>query len=172
MNRNSSCAKWAPSRKKVVPGIIASRLASIGIVFPPPVPPACNYLPVVVHRETAWVSDQVAKVDGELRVFGKVGADLDIAIAREQARTCILQGLAQLSAALGSLDRVERILEVMGFVVSAPGFGRQPQVIDGASERLVDIFGEAGRHARSALGISELPRNAPVEIEMVVARRP
>ncbi|PXW65098.1 enamine deaminase RidA (YjgF/YER057c/UK114 family) [Chelatococcus asaccharovorans] len=141
-------------------------------MFPPPVPPACNYLPVVVHRETAWVSDQVAKVDGELRVFGKVGADLDIAIAREQARTCILQGLAQLSAALGSLDRVERILEVMGFVVSAPGFGRQPQVIDGASERLVDIFGEAGRHARSALGISELPRNAPVEIEMVVARRP
>ena len=147
-----------PSRKKVVPRIIASRLASIDIVLPPPVPPACNYLPVVVHRETAWVIGQVAKVDGELRVFGKIGADLDIAIAREQARICILQGLAQLNAALGSLDRVERILEVTGFVASAPGFGRQPQVIDGASERLVDIFGAAGRHARSALGTSELPR--------------
>ena len=111
-------------------------------------------------------------MDGELRVFGKLSADLDIAIAREQARICILQGLAQLSAALGSLDRAERIFGVTGFVASMPGFGRQPQVIDDASERLVDIFGAAGRHARSAVGISELLRNAPVEIEIVVAMRP
>lgn len=152
--------------------MISTRFAQLGITLPTPVAPSFNYVPVVNHRDTAWVSGQVAKVDGELRVFGKVGADLDVAAAQEQARICVLQGLAQLDAALGSLDRIERIIKLTGFVASAPGFGSQPQVIDGASKLLVEIFGEAGRHARSAIGVSELPRNAAVEIEMVVAVHP
>lgn len=149
--------------------MISSRISSLGLQLPAPARPSFDYVPVVVHAGTAWVSGQIAKVDGELRVFGKVGADLDIATARAEARICVLQALAQLDAALGSLDRIERVLKLTGFVASAPGFGSQPQVIDGASGLLVEIFGEAGRHARSAIGVSELPRNAPVEIEMVVA---
>ena len=91
--------------------------------------------------------------------------------AREAARLCILQGLACLNLALGSLDRVDKILKVTGFVASAPGFNQQPKVIDAASELLVNVFGDAGRHARSAIGVAELPRNAAVEIEMIVALR-
>jgi enamine deaminase RidA (YjgF/YER057c/UK114 family) len=102
-------------------------------------------------------------------VTGKVGAELGVAQAREAARACVLQGLAQLEAALGSLDRVERILKVTGFVASAPGFTEQPQVIDAASELLAQIFGETGRHARSAVGVAELPRGVPVEIEFVAS---
>ncbi len=96
---------------------------------------------------------------------------MDLDQARQAARLCILQGLASLNLALGSLDRVERILKITGFVASAPGFNQQPKVIDAASELLVEIFGEAGRHARSAVGVAELPRNVAVEIEMVVGLR-
>jgi len=99
------------------------------------------------------------------------GADVDLEQAREAARLCIVQGLACLKQVLGSLDRVERILKVTGFVASAPGFNQQPKVIDAASELLVRLFGEAGRHASSAIGVAELPRNAAVEIELIVALR-
>jgi enamine deaminase RidA (YjgF/YER057c/UK114 family) len=100
-----------------------------------------------------------------------VGETVDTEAAQRAARICILQGLSCLKAAIGSLDRVERILKVTGFIASAPGFVQQPRVLDAASNLLVELFGERGRHARSAIGVFELPRSAPVEIEMVVAVR-
>ncbi len=151
--------------------MIAQRLTQLGLVLPAPAAPSFNYVPVVLHQGTAYVSGQVPKVDGEVRVFGKVGREVDLETARGEARICILQGLACLEAALGSLDRVERILKINGFVASAPGFNDQPKVLDAASDLLGEIFGDAGRHARAAVGVAELPRNCAVEIEMTVAYR-
>lgn len=151
--------------------MIEQRLAELGLVLPQAASPSFNYVAVTLYRGVAYVSGQMPKVDGEVRVFGKVGADVDLETARGEARICILQGLACLKAALGSLDRVERILKIGGFVASAPGFNAQPKVIDAASDLLVEVFGEIGRHARAAVGVAELPRNAAVEIEMTVAYR-
>ena len=150
--------------------MIQEKLAELGIVLPTAAAPAFQYVPVTIHDRLAFVSGQLPR-QGEAIVTGKVGDDVDVEQAREAARLCILQGLACLEQALGSLDRVEKILKVTGFVASAPGFNLQPKVIDAASELLVRLFGEAGRHARSAIGVAELPRNAAVEIELIVALR-
>ncbi|WP_421952980.1 RidA family protein [Pelagibacterium sp.] len=150
---------------------IDARLKELGIELPDAASPSFNYVPVILHRGIAYVSGQMPKVDGEVRVFGKVGAEVDLETARGEARICILQGLACLRQALGSLDRIEQIIKVNGFVASAPGFNAQPKVLDAASDLLAEIFGEAGRHARAAIGAAELPRNAAVEIEMTVAYR-
>ncbi|CAH1687635.1 putative regulator AldR [Hyphomicrobiales bacterium] len=149
--------------------MIAQKLASLGLALPEPAKPAFNYAAVTLHRGIAYVSGQMPKVDGEVRVFGKVGAEVSLETAREEARICILQGLACLSEALGDLNRVERILKVNGFVASASGFNAQPKVLDAASDLLVAIFGDAGRHARAAVGVAELPRNAAVEIEFIAS---
>ncbi|MCT8974279.1 RidA family protein [Microbaculum sp. A6E488] len=151
--------------------MIETRLADLGLALPEAAAPSFNYVPVTVHRGVAYVSGQMPKVDGEVRVFGKVGAEVDLETAREQARICVLQGLACLKAALGDLDRIERVLKVNGYVASAPGFNGQPKVLDAASDLLVEVFAEAGMHARAAVGVAELPRNAAVEIEMIVAVR-
>jgi enamine deaminase RidA (YjgF/YER057c/UK114 family) len=152
--------------------MIEARLKELGLTLPPPAKPVFQYVPVTIHKDVAYVSGQVPKEeDGEVRIFGKVGTDVDVETAQRAARICIMQGLSVLNAAVGSLDRVERILKVTGFVASAPGFVQQPRVIDAASTLLGDIFGDAGRHARSAVGVAELPRGVPVEIEMVVALR-
>ncbi|MHA6690719.1 RidA family protein [Devosia sp. A449] len=151
--------------------MIDARLKQLGIVLPDAAAPSFNYVPVVLHRGVAYVSGQMPKVDGEVRVFGKVGAEVDLETARGEARICILQGLACLRLALGSLDRIEQIIKINGFVASAPGFNAQPKVLDAASDLLAEIFGEPGRHARAAIGAAELPRNASVEIEMTVAYR-
>ncbi len=145
------------------------RLKDLGITLPEAASPSFNYVPVTVHGGLAYVSGQLPKVGGDIRVRGKVGAEVDLDTAREEARICILQGLACLREALGSLDRIARVLKVTGFVASAPGFNAQPKVIDAASDLLGEIFGEAGRHARSAVGVAELPRGAAVEIELIVA---
>lgn len=150
---------------------IEARLKELGIELPDAASPSFNYVPVILHRGIAYVSGQMPKVDGEVRVFGKVGAEVDLPTAQGEARICILQGLACLRQALGSLDRVEQVLKINGFVASAPGFNAQPKVLDAASDLLAEIFGEAGRHARAAIGAAELPRNAAVEIEMTVAYR-
>ena len=150
--------------------MIGKKLAELGIVLPAAATPAFQYVPVTIHERLAFVSGQLPR-QGESLVTGKVGVDVDLEQAREAARLCILQGLACLNQVLGSLDRVEKILKVTGFVASAPGFNQQPKVIDAASELLVLLFGEAGRHARSAIGVAELPRNAAVEIELIVALR-
>ena len=150
--------------------MIAKKLAELGIDLPAAVMPAFQYVPVTIHDRIAFVSGQLPR-RGETFITGKAGGEVDLEQARVAARLCILQGLACLNQALGSLDRVERILKITGFVASAPGFNQQPKVIDAASELLVEIFGEAGRHARSAVGVAELPRNVAVEIEMIVGLR-
>lgn len=150
--------------------MIEKKLAELGIELPPAVTPAFQYVPVTIHERLAFVSGQLPR-QGDAFVTGKVGGDVDVEHARQAARLCILQGLACLNHALGSLDKVDRILKVTGFVASAPNFNQQPKVIDAASELLVQIFGEAGRHARSAIGVAELPRNAAVEIELIVGLR-
>lgn len=147
----------------------ADRLRALGLVLPDAAFPAFSYVPVVLHRGVAYVAGQMPKVDGEVRVFGKAGREVALAAAQEQARVCILQGLACLHQALGGLDRVEQVLRVNGYVASAPGFNDQPKVLDAASALLVEVFGERGRHARSAIGVAELPRDAVVEIEMTIA---
>ena len=148
--------------------MITNKLTELGLELPVAVTPAFEYVPVTVHERLAFVSGQLPR-RGETFVTGKLGGDVDVDSGREAARLCILQALACLNQALGSLDRVARILKVTGFVASAPGFNQQPKVVDAASELLVQLFGEAGRHARSAIGVCELPRNAAVEIELVVA---
>ena len=151
--------------------MIDQRLAELGLVLPDAAAPSFNYVPVRLPAGIAYVAGQLPKVDGEVRVHGKVGGAVSLETARGEARICILQGLACLKQALGSLDRIEAILKVTGFVASAPGFNDQPKVLDAASDLLGQIFGEAGRHARSAVGVAELPRDAAVEIELVVACR-
>jgi len=148
-----------------------TRLETLGLSLPEAMPPAFEYVAVVVHAGVAWVSGQIPRAGAKVLMTGKVGAEIELEAAREAARACVLQALAQLESALGSLDRVTRVLKVTGFVASAPGFTQQPQVIDAASQLLVQAFGEDGRHARSAIGVAELPRGVPVEIELVVAVR-
>jgi enamine deaminase RidA (YjgF/YER057c/UK114 family) len=146
-------------------------LRRLGLELPEAVAPAFQYVPVVVHGGLAWVSGQVPRAGSRILMTGKVGAEIDVAQAQAAARACVLQALAQLKETLGNLDRVERIVKVTGFVASAPGFTQQPQVIDAASELLGQLLGESGRHARSAVGVAELPRGVPVEIELVAAIR-
>ena len=147
--------------------VLESRLKSMGLDLPVAPAPAFKYVPVTVFERVAYVSGQLPR-DGERIVTGKVGGDLSLDEGRQAARLCILQALACLQQSLGSLDGIEKILKLTGFVASAPGFVQQPAVIDAASELLGQLFGEAGRHARSAVGVAELPRNAAVEIEMIV----
>lgn len=151
--------------------MIDERIEELGLTLPEAAVPAFNYVPVTVHGGVAYVSGQLPKRDGDVRVFGKLGGEVDLETARGEARICILQALACLKAELGSLDRIERILKVTGYVASAPGFNAQPKVLDAASDLIGEVFGENGRHARSAVGVAELPRNACVEIELTVALR-
>ena len=151
--------------------MIEKRLAELGIVLPQAPVPAFQYVPVTVHERLAFVSGQLPR-NGDEIVTGKVGAETGLERAQEAARLCIVQALACLRQNLGSLDRIERVLKVTGFVASAASFNQQPKVIDAASELLVKVFGENGRHARSAVGVAELPRNASVEIELIVSLKP
>lgn len=151
--------------------MIEKRLAELGIVLPHAPVPAFQYVPVTVHERLAFVSGQLPR-NGDQIVTGKVGAETSLDRAQEAARLCIIQALACLAQHLGSLERVDRILKVTGFVASAPSFHQQPKVVDAASELLVAVFGENGRHARSAIGVAELPRDASVEIELIVSLKP
>jgi enamine deaminase RidA (YjgF/YER057c/UK114 family) len=148
---------------------IEARLLAKGHRLPEAMPPAFQYVAVVVHGGVAYVSGQIPREGGQVMMTGKVGAEVNLAQAQRAAEACVLQALAQLKAELGDLGRIARILKVTGFVASAPGFTEQPQVIDAASGLLVHALGEAGRHARSAIGVAELPRGVPVEIELVAA---
>lgn len=143
----------------------------MGLTLPEPATPRFSYVPVVVHDSTAFVSGQLPWVGRDLHALGKLGAEVSVDVGCQAARLCVLQGLAVLEQALGSLDRVDKVLKVTGFVASAPDFFEQPRVIDAASQLLVETFGDAGRHARSAVGVAALPRNVPVEIEFVFAIR-
>nr|WP_254072039.1 RidA family protein [Rathayibacter sp. VKM Ac-2857] len=144
-------------------------MAELGIELPAVAVPAGAYVPAVVDGHLVFTAGQIPFVDGALPATGKVGAGVEPEVAKDLARVCALNALAAIADVIGSLDRVTRIVKVTGFVASAPGFNGQPGVINGASEVLGDIFGEAGRHARSAVGVAELPLDAPVEVELIVA---
>jgi enamine deaminase RidA (YjgF/YER057c/UK114 family) len=127
---------------------------------------------VVVHGGVARTSGQLPRIEGQLTCLGRLGDEVSVTEGTEAAAVCALNALAVLEVALGTLDRVERVLTVTGFVASAPDFHEQPAVVDGASKVLADVFGDAGRHTRSAIGVAALPRNGSVEIEVTVAVSP
>jgi len=147
---------------------IETRLAELGIALPQPAAPVASYVPVVVAGGLAHVSGQLPFIDGAL-VSGRLGEDVDLDLGARAARACALMILAQLNAALGSLDRVERVVKLGAFVNSAAGFTDQPKVANGASDLMVEVFGEAGKHARSAVGVPVLPLGAAVEVDAIVA---
>lgn len=144
------------------------RLAELGLALPEVVPPLAAYVPAVRSGAHVYTSGQLPMVDGALPVTGRLGAEVHVEQGRELARRCALNGLAAVRSVTGELSAVARIVKVVGYVASAPGFTAQPQVVNGASELLGEVFGEAGRHARSAVGVAVLPLDAPVEIELIV----
>jgi enamine deaminase RidA (YjgF/YER057c/UK114 family) len=147
---------------------VAGRLAELGLTLPEVAAPVAAYVPAVRNGNLVWTSGQLPLVDGKLLAAGKVGADVDPGAAKELARTCALNALAAVASVVGDLDAVQRVVKVVGFVASDPSFTGQPGVVNGASELLGDVFGDAGRHARSAVGVAALPLDAPVEVEVVV----
>jgi len=149
-----------------------ARLKALGIELPPAPKPIASYVLSVRTGNLVYLAGQGPFAGGKPTVTGKVGAELTEEEGYKAARATILGSLAALRAEIGSLDRVSRIVKVVGWVNSAPGFTRQPWVLNGASDLLVEIFGEAGKHARSAVGANELPLNIPVEIEMIVEVAP
>ncbi len=150
---------------------IEAKLAELGLVLPEPAAPVAAYVPVVVAGGLAHVSGQLPFIDGVL-VKGRLGEDVTTGEGYDAARACGLMILAQLKAALGSLARVERIVKLGAFVSSAADFTDQPKVANGASELMAAVFGEAGKHARSAVGVPVLPLGAAVEVDAIVAVRP
>jgi enamine deaminase RidA (YjgF/YER057c/UK114 family) len=151
---------------------VAERCAELGIVLPGPFPPHDPLDAVIVHGDRARTSGQLPRNhEGVLVNPGLLGADLTVEQGAEAARWCALNALSVLQAELGDLDRIERVLTVLGFVACTPGFAQQPSVIDGASLLLADVLGAAGRHSRSAIGVAALPRGGAVEIEVEVAIR-
>ena len=142
-------------------------LATLGIQLPPPPAPLASYVPVRLTGYLAFVAGQIAVENGEVLHPGHLGADVTVEQGQEAARRCALQSLSALKEALGSLDRVRGIVQMTVFVSSAAGFTEQPEVANGASDVLVEIFGEPGKHARAAIGVAELPRGASVEVTMV-----
>jgi enamine deaminase RidA (YjgF/YER057c/UK114 family) len=155
-----------------MPGRITARLDALGLTLYGPHPPHDPLDAVVVHDNVARTSGQLPRIDGQLTCIGTLGHDVSVEEGARAAEVCALNALAVLEAALGSLDRVERVLTVTGFVASTPDFHQQPAVIDGASAVLFSIFGDAGRHTRSAIGVAALPRGGAVEIEVTVAVTP
>ncbi len=149
--------------------MIEKRIKELGFELPRPMDPLLDYVSVVIHNDLAFLSGQLPKVDGELKVRGKVGDTVTEKEAEEACQICVLNLLSSLKEEISSLDRVKRIVKVTGFINSASGFTGQPDVLNAASRLLIDIFGEKGKHARSAVGAAVMPRNTPVEIEMIVS---
>ncbi|WP_433178501.1 RidA family protein [Actinoallomurus sp. CA-150999] len=143
------------------------RVRALGLEVPDVVPPVASYVPTARTGNLVYTSGQVPMVDGKLPATGKVGAEVSEELANELARTAALNAIAALKAEVGELSRVRRIVKVVGFVASAPHFTGQPKVINGASDLLAEVFGDAGRHARSAVGVAVLPLDAPVEVELI-----
>ena len=144
-----------------------AKLAELGITLPQVVPPLAAYLPAVQTGNYVYVSGQLPLVEGKLPLTGKVGAEVTAEQAADLARICAINALAAIEGLVG-LGRVVKIVKLTGFVASAPGFTGQPAVVNGASTLFGDVFGEQGRHARSAVGVAELPLGAPVEVEAII----
>ncbi|MGB9278974.1 MAG: RidA family protein [Pseudonocardiaceae bacterium] len=145
----------------------SDRLTELGLVLPPVAAPAGVYLPAVRTGSLVFTAGQLPLVEGVLAATGKLGSQIDAAQGQQLARTCMLNALAAVDGLVG-LDAVLRVVKVVGFVASAPGFTAQPAVLNGASELLGEVFGGAGAHARSAVGVAELPMGAPIEVELVI----
>jgi enamine deaminase RidA (YjgF/YER057c/UK114 family) len=150
---------------------VRARLAELGLTLHGPHPPHDPLDAVVLHDGVARTSGQLPRIDGELTCIGTLAETVSIEEGARAAEVCALNALAVLEEALGSLDRIDRVLTVTGYVASAPGFHEQPAVVDGASQLLYRVFGEAGRHTRSAIGVAALPRGGAVEIEVTVSVR-
>ncbi len=147
-------------------GRVDAKLADLGITLPTAMPPIANYVPWVRTGALVVVSGQVPAIDGKIAVTGKVGADLDVAAGQQAARICFTNVLTHLRAACGGdLDRVRRVVRLGGFVACTPSFTAHAQVMNGASDLAVEVFGDAGRHARSTIGVPSLPGDAAVEVE-------
>ena len=151
---------------------VSERLAELGIDLPPVVPPVAAYIPATVHGDLVYTSGQLPMIAGALPATGKVGEGhglVPAADAKDYARQSALNAIAAAADAVGGVDRLTRVVKVTGFVASVPAFTGQPGVINGASELLGEVFGDAGRHARSAVGVPVLPLDSPVEVEVVFA---
>jgi enamine deaminase RidA (YjgF/YER057c/UK114 family) len=144
-----------------------ARLRELGHELPDVPEPAGAYVPAIRTGGLVFTAGQLPFEDGELRKTGKVGAAITLEEAREAARLCALNAIAAAATGAGGLNRIGRVVKLTGYVASAPDFNRQPEVINGASELIGEVFGEAGLHARSAVGVAELPLDAPVEVELV-----
>jgi enamine deaminase RidA (YjgF/YER057c/UK114 family) len=143
-------------------------LAELGLSIPEVAKPVASYVPATIAGNLVFTAGQLPFVDGQLPATGKVGTEVSAEDARGYARTAVLNALAAVETAIGSVDRITRIVKLVVFVASAPEFSGQPAVANGASDTLVEIFGEAGRHARSAVGVAVLPLDAPVELELII----
>ena len=155
-------------------GIVEQRLAELGLVVPDVAPPVAAYVPAVRDGDLVWTSGQLPMVGGALATSGKVGEGEGLVSperAQDLASICALNALAAVKSVIGDLDQVAQVVKVVGFVASDPGFTGQPGVINGASELLGQVFGDAGVHARSAVGVAVLPLDAPVEVEITVRVR-
>jgi enamine deaminase RidA (YjgF/YER057c/UK114 family) len=146
-------------------GKIDAHLADLGISLPTATAPVANYVPYVISGNLVHISGQITMENGELKFVGKLGADYDVETGQKAARLCALNLVAQLKAAIGDLDKVTRVVKLNAFVNSAPDFTDQPKVVNGASDTMVEIFGDAGKHARSAVGVAALPLGVAVEID-------
>jgi len=147
---------------------VEERLRELGVELPEPPPSVANYVNAVRTGNLVYVAGHAPRQDGRYVCYGKVGADLDVQAAYRAARLCAIDCLASVKAEIGDLDRVTRIVKVLGLINATPDFKHHPQVIDGASDLLVEVFGERGRHARSAVGMSGMPMDISMEVEMVV----
>ena len=151
---------------------IETKLAALGLVLPAPAAPGGSYLPYRLHGDTLILAGVISSFNGQMTHVGQVGKEHTIETAREAAKICALNVLTNLQLALGSLDRVKAFLYVGGYVNGASGFADAPAVINGASDLFVELFGDAGRHARAAVAVAGLPKNATVEIQVTVAIKP
>lgn len=147
------------------------RLQELGISLPQPAKPVAAYVPAVQAGAWVYISGQLPSVGGVVKFTGKLGAEVSVEDGYQAARLCAINALAAVKSVIGDLNRVERIVKVTGFVASADGFTKQPAVMNGCSELLKSIFGEAGSHARTSVGVAELPLGAAVEVEMIVQLR-
>ena len=147
---------------------VEQRLTELGFTLPEVAAPAGSYLPAMISGNLVFTAGQIPLIEGKLMATGKLGVEITAEHGAEIAQRCALNALAAVKSVLGDLDRVKQVVKVVGFVSSVPEFSSQPAVINGASEFLQQVFGDAGKHARSAVGVSVLPLDAPVEIELIV----
>lgn len=146
---------------------VEQRLVQLGLTLPQAPSPVASYVPAVKQGNWVYVSGQIPLRDGQVRVKGKVGREVTLQQAQEEAKQCALNALAVIKSVVGSLDKVERIVKVTGFVACTPEFTDAPKVVNGASDLFVQVFGEKGKHARSAVGVAALPLDCPVEVEVI-----